>query len=731
MVADILYQKLVDVLAIGESKIDSSFPDAQFLVDGYRLYRRDRTTNGGGVLVYVRADIPSRRIKRDEPKIVEALNIELVINSKKWLMLAAYKTPTMTNKAFSEDITLSLDNSIQHHENLLLIGDLNFDMLCQEKSKTLKDICDIFDLTNLIKTPTCFTKNSDPSLVDVILTNRPRSFNKPMSCDTGLSDCHHLIACVMKCKIKTRSQSQIQYRCFKSLDECELVSDVSRAPLHVAHVFDDIDDVYWAHGVMLGEIIDRHIPMKVKKPREKTAPFMNGELRKAINFKKKLRRTFQRCKSPQNWEKYRIQRNMVTKLKRESIKTYFMERCAGGPKSRDFWPTIKPFLGNGISGSEDICLLEDNAVISNQTSVSNIFNNFFVSVADNIGRNLSEQEVISHPSILKTLETVNHGHKLVFRPISASQVDKYWSMIGSKKATGLDNLSVKVLNKLKPALIEPITCIINAMFIDSSFPAALKEARVTPIFKKDDTLKKDNYRPISILPIVSKLFERAIADQLSDHFREVFHPSLSAYRKGYSCQSALIALTEEWRWALDRGHFVGAILMDLSKAFDCLPHALILAMLKAYNVGDSAVRLINSYLTDRKQCVRIGSCSSDFLCLQKGVPQGSILGPLIFNTFINDIFYFMKDANLCNYADDNTISYSSEHFLDMKQTLETEAEVLIDWFSNNQMQANPAKFQGIAIGKKTHDQCPTSVSGVQISNALMKLNCWESPLTIN
>ncbi|XP_014673473.1 PREDICTED: uncharacterized protein LOC106813766 [Priapulus caudatus] len=446
MVTDVLYQKLVDVLAIGESKIDASFPDAQFCVEGYRLYRRDRTTTGGGVMVYVRADIPSRRIKRGEPKTVEALNIELVINNKKWLMMAAYKTPTMANRTFSEDIITSLDTSMQHHENLLLIGDLNFDMLRPEKSQTLKDICDVFDLANLIKTPTCFTKNCDPSLVDVILTNRYRSFKKSMSCDIGLSDCHHIIACVMKCKIKPRSQTQIRYRCFKNLDESELVGDVGRAPLHVAHVFDDIDDVYWAHGVMLGEVIDRHIPIKVKKTREKTAPFMNGELKKAINFKKKLWRIFLKCKSKKNWENFRIQRNKVTKLKRESVNTYFMERCAGGPKSRDFWPTIKPFLSKGASSGEDVCLLE------NQTSVSNIFNKFFVSVADNIGKDLSEQEVTNHPSVRKVREKANQGHKLTFNPISSWQVDKYLSRIDSKKATGLDNLSVKVLNKVKPAM---------------------------------------------------------------------------------------------------------------------------------------------------------------------------------------------------------------------------------------------------------------------------------------
>ena len=135
-------------------------------------------------------------------------------------------------------------------------------------------------------------------------------------------------------------------------------------------------------------------------------------------------------------------------------------------------------------------------------------------------------------------------------------------------------------------------------------------AAVTPICKKEDPLLKKYYRPVSVLPIQSKIFERALVDQLDDYFRVLFHPFLSAYRKGYSCQSTLLALTEDWRQSLDGGHFVDAILIDLSKAFDCLPHRLLLEKLRAYNLAESAVSLLGSYLPDREQCVKIGNAQS-------------------------------------------------------------------------------------------------------------------------
>ena len=205
------------------------------------------------------------------------------------------------------------------------------------------------------------------------------------------------------------------------------------------------------------------------------------------------------------------------------------------------------------------------------------------------------------------------------------------------------------------------------------------------------------------MPAISKFFERAVYIQITEFFDNCFNIFLSAFRDGYSCQDTLIRIVEDWRISLDDNNYVAAILMDLSKAFDCLPHDLLLLKIKSYGVSDKAVRLLDSYLKNRKQCVKIGSNCSSFLEIYKGVPQGSILGPVLFNIFINDIFCFINDSKLYNYADDNTLSYSNTNIDKLVNVLENDSKILINWFSDNQMQANPDKFQAIAIGKKTHD----------------------------
>jgi hypothetical protein len=167
--------------------------------------------------------------------------------------------------------------------------------------------------------------------------------------------------------------------------------------------------------------------------------------------------------------------------------------------------------------------------------------------------------------------------------------------------------------------------LINKSFEFSVFPNKLKEAHVIPLHKKSNTLDiKKNYRPVGILPMISKKMKRSIETQLQEFFNSHFHNFLSAYRKGYGCQATLLKIIEDWKKALDQNKCVAAILIDLSKAFDCLPHDLLLLKLKSYGVAPSSLNLLESYLNNKKQYVKVGTHSSNWQTMYKGVPQASI-----------------------------------------------------------------------------------------------------------
>ena len=308
-----------------------------------------------------------------------------------------------------------------------------------------------------------------------------------------------------------------------------------------------------------------------------------------------------------------------------------------------------------------------SVTITDASRVSEIFNDFFVNVATDIGFNddvVSASDAIKrhdqHPSVKRIREYYRDKIKdFDFHVVDTETVMQMIKNINHRKATGCDNIPGKLIRIAHREISIPICSLLNASIAAKRFPSIMKYADVSPCFKKEDNLFKGNYRPVSVLTVISKLYESVLNNQMVDHLSELFNTLLSAFRKHYNCQSLLLKLIEDIKSALDKGHKTGAVFMDLSKAFDCLPHALLLAKLNAYGLSTAVCELMSSYLNQRMQRVKISNCRSSWKILNKGVPQGSILGPLLFNVFMNDMFLFMERCNLYNYADDNSIIYSS------------------------------------------------------------------------
>ena len=225
--------------------------------------------------------------------------------------------------------------------------------------------------------------------------------------------------------------------------------------------------------------------------------------------------------------------------------------------------------------------------------------------------------------------------------------------------------------------------IYNTSKIHHDFPMALKLADVIPIHKTDDKNIMKNYRPVSLLPITSKLFEKIMYKQISSYVDNFLSLYLFGFRKGHSTEQFLIKTLETWKKAIDEKQFAGGILTDLSKAFDCLNHNLLLAKLNAYGFDNSSLNFIGSYLKERKQRTKVGQSYSTWNELKFGVPQGSILEPFLFNIFLNDIFYFIENSKIANYADDNTAYTTNETLDGLLQTLEGETSILLKWFQDN------------------------------------------------
>ena len=259
-------------------------------------------------------------------------------------------------------------------------------------------------------------------------------------------------------------------------------------------------------------------------------------------------------------------------------------------------------------------------------------------------------------------------------------------------------------------------CFNNCLSTDT-FPNKLTWADIIPVHKKGSTTDKSNYRPISLLPAFSKVFERVIYNQLIKFFETKLSKFLCGFRKRYSTQHALFNLLKNWQNSLDHNEKVGTLLMDLSKAYDTLPHDLLIAKLAAYGLEYNSLKFLYSYLSNRKQRVRVGSALSDWLLILLGVPQGSILGPILFNIFINDLLLFIDESKICNFADDNTLSAWDKSIPKIVSKLELDAGIAITWFNNNSLIANPTKFQFLIVGDRSNSVIKMLVDNKTIQNS--------------
>ena len=724
----------LDILVITESKLDESFPVGQFLMQGYSPpFRLDRFVNGGdggGVLIYVRNDIACTELKTHfQVKQLEGIFLELNLKKSKWLVFGGYN-PSKDNTAdFVNGVGLIIDRYMSNYDNVLLLGDFNSEI----QEKAMKEFCEMYNLSNLIKDPTCFKNPISPSLIDLILTNRPRNFQNSLTIETGLSDHHKLTITVMKGLFPKQSSVIISYRDYKHYNE-DLFRNELLGKLYSIHC-DSIDCNTFEHVCI--EILNRHAPLKIKYIRANNSPFMNKILSKAVMTRSRLRNKFLKNPNNENRANYNKYRNYCTRLFRKEKRSYYNNlNTRLITDNKQFWKTIKPLFSEKHFSNNKITLLEGNEIISEDVEVAKKINKYFSNVVKNL--NIEDFEIDycynselddisniiekfkNHPSVLKIKENVNVEAKFHFDDVSDTVIKDKINSLDKRKPTTFNNIPTRILVENCDIISPFITDIYNNSKTKSEFPATLKLADITPAHKKGERTIEDNYRPVSILSSISKVFERNMYDQINVYIDKHLSPCLFGFRKGFSTQHCLMVMLDKWLKAMDKGKLAGALLTDLSKAFDCLNHELLTAKLEAYGFDKESLAYIYSYLSDRKQRTKVNTSFSEWENISSGVPQGSILGPLLFNIYLNDIFYFVHKCDIANYADDTT-AYTIDTSLDsLLQCLYKDTSVLIKWFKNNYLQMNPDKCK-LLISNKNTDVSLTLENEVIECNSSVKL----------
>ena len=692
---------------VEETKIDDTFSDESIKIPGFKHkpFRRDRKLGGGGIITYIREDIPSKRLDlANVPDDIEVTFIEINLRKAKWLIASTYLPPWQEKNYYFDNIAKTLDVYGAKYENIILVGDFN----TKESEQVLNDFLFEQDLKNIVSFPTCFKSVENPSTIDLLLTNKANYFQNTVGFSTGLSDFHKLVATSFKMSFSKSKPIQRTYREMRHFDRDSFRSDLISELNKIGNDYNSFEDTFNA-------VLDKHAPVKTKLLRGNHKPYVTKAMRKAIMKRSELATKYRRSPTEDNLRAWKKHKNFCSNLYKKERKNYYESLDMNDfTDNQKFWNTVKPLFSNKAKGSSNITLIEDKTLLTAEDKVAETLNKHFIeSVKDLVEKDSSSAYITdnptstcpitsiiekfrNHPSIISIKRNVGTLNKFSFKHVTEEDISAEINKFDKKKAS--TGISIKFLKEYSDILSNKLKDIFNNCLDQGIFPDRLKLADISPIFKGGDSNMKKNFRPVSVLNSISKLFEKLLNKQFVTYIDQHLSQYLCGYRKGYSTQYALLSLLEKWNQYKDKNGFSAAILMDLSKAFDTINHDLLIAKLHCYGIEENSLKIFLDYLKNRWQRTKLNSTYSSWSALLYGVPQGSILGPLLFNIYINDLFYIVDQTSICNFADDTTPHASGYELNEVLMRLEHDSDTILNWFRDNYMILNESKCHLLVCG---------------------------------
>ncbi|MES9905404.1 MAG: reverse transcriptase family protein [Sedimenticola sp.] len=683
----------VHMLGVSESNLKAHHPASSFSIPGYqKQFRRDREGAGGGLLVYVRDDVSCTRKIDLESKEIDCIWTEIYPkNNKSFLVGHFYREPS-AKTVWTEHFENNIEKVLEHQQEFYVLGDFNKNLLNKHIKTNWYNVIESLGITQIIKCPTRITDQSQTLLDHIYCSSEANVVNVSVP-KLGLSD-HFPIFFTRKINANVSKSSvhkTITYRSFNNFNEESFISDLNSVPWQTAFVFDDTSDILDSWCKLFMDIVDKHVPQKEHRVKHTNQPqWLNPEILDAIKMRDRL-------KAAGN-DEHKIWRNKVINLIKQSKKQLYQTQLDKKNNPNAIWIFFNAF-GAGKKGSspQNInCLLNDGNTIENPQDIANIFNEFFVNIAAKIKEPIHHSH---HENLSRFCDDKIPADSYFDIPlINNEYVEKTLKDIDTTKATGLDNIGPRLLKVAAQSISDSLTRIINHSITTSNFPDKWKEAKVTPLHKSGSCFDVNNFRPISILPTLSKVFEKHVHNSLMLYLSNfnLLCKTQSGFRQGHSCETALVGMIDRFLTALDNGSLIGMVMVDFKKAFDLVDHDVLLNKLKIYKLSENALKWFNTYLKNRKQKVKIGNSMSEDKTVLCGVPQGSILGPLLFLMFINDLpLYTNVSTDL--YADDTTLYNINKSKDEIERNLQNGLNSLDLWCKNNGMLLNTAKTKVMLI----------------------------------
>ena len=640
---------------------------------------------------------------------IELLHIAIkTYMQKEFHVIILYRPPASDPYLFIEALYKLLCNLNYSKFPLIILGDFNFDLLVRD-SLHVKDIIlklKSFCFKPLFASPTHETPHSS-TCIDWLLSNVLASslIHDIKLSDVSFSDHKVILFTLKKLKIK-KVKKEI---CLKKYDKKSInkflnllsVSDNSSIKLLIDNT-NRLDDICFETYTL------------TKKVSESTEDWISLKLINLIRLKTII------------FQQYKYNHNIINKQRLEDIKKKCKHQTILDQKnfykkklskyelhhnSKQYWNLLKKFFESHNPPNQGVIHLKDSHgnLISSTKEVCSLFNNHFSTVVNK----LKENNIINNDPNLQMEFPTDLG-LFNFQPCCISDVS---SIISKLKPTSVDTkfIQLKIIKFSLVYFCEQLCFYINRSFMDGNFPECIKTSKVIPIYKKGTKTDANNYRPISILPSISKIFERIAYHQLKSHFKRhhLIIPNQFGFLEGNSTESAMLHLLSTVAEAFDKKQYICILFIDYSKAFDSVHHNLLLKKLNyQFGISTKANNWLRTFLTGRKQYVSIGKHASSLATISFGVPQGSVLGPLLFLCYINDIIACLKIENVhvIQYADDTAVLISSPSINNLQNKVITVLSKIYDYCSENHVFINLSKTKVMYLKRNINDSKEINVT---------------------
>ena len=567
----------------------------------------------------------------------------------------------------------------------------------------------------MINEPTRIQKKS-ATLIDHIYCTDRRLIAESGTAELHLSD-HRLIYCSLNCqksKTHTATQRSLRFRSYAKLNEFKLKHDLTIQPWSTIDAFSDVNDMYNSFINLFVSCWERHAPLKSKIVRNNSCPWFNNDCLASMRTRDRAYQRFKQSGNDSDWMSYKSARNYVNSIIRNAKRAFFIDSARANPKT--FWRNVKACTGLGKIKSSTLPWPHSSPSTCKMSA--DMVNRHFIDSISQLTNDAGKAATSSLPTNLHAPNTINPTFN--FRTISSNDVLRAINIIKLKSTVDQDDISQKML-KISANIIAPVLAnIFNRSVQSCTFPDCWKLSIVTPVFKKGNKFLVTNYRPISILSAVSKVFERVIYEQLLDHFErtKLISPCQHGFLPKRSCQTALISLTNRLFKARDERLHSIIVSLDYSKAFDCINYQILLQRLLASGLSLRTVEWFRSYLSNRRQSVKYNGILSDQLPVLTGVPQGSILGPILLTVYLNDLLKSFDPDHILAYADDVTLICSNKILSSAVNDIQNMLDYVSNWSSVSQLTLNITKCKYLIISppkKRSNSAITISLNGAPLA----------------